>query len=789
MNQAEQYPEMIAETITRIRQHGETPTNALLHVAQAHDLPPHAVEFIAGQVNTSRALVHLVKTAGAERLQEYPLADADAVVKLRGKKMLAKETPAISVKIPDTKPAVRKCAASEATAEEADTTQDVHALQRALRLAYGQASVLCRAAAASTQKSLTQDIGQLVRTVKKLASSERVRLARRVVNRYGDFGTDMMKHVWHTAGVEEVIPEKSGSGAVFPPEEPYLTVDRIIKKAQDASVFESNADLFGGGATKSVPFLPDSALMFAPTPVRVTATLGRTLAQDDQARPNISFGTRAQLENLRVRKVFMDAILGDPALRGYPLRRLVRAFNDSVQNEPRLTRNPSQLRASMQQMLSASSLDPFTLKTFADMAQVSAKTEKLERERAKMVKDAYEASKGKEVKRMRDLREAAQESRDAAGRDAAQAREESWKKFKGGLAQAGQGFGKVVQGIQGVTDYFKEEIDKAQTAEEIDKVLDTMAPEDLRAAQTAAGVSSPEALRRVLVRSLEGKEPKGSVLGQSLDRGTRAAAGVNAVRAERAEVERARTTADAREARVIDSYVNEFAKGLPPRAFETAADTLLSDPAITSRVGVASLRALVTNARSIDPAVSRPAAEAMQAVGEAGRVLARVRTGLRSVGVETGMPTDTIDMAQEGMRQKLLVDLGARSAVDVQARAAFNAVARAGDVARLRSMLSTVEPGTPGVVIDMGGTPVQPAFADYALANALRNVDASERGAIISQLGRDTLEVEAALESIRKPVGPPKAAGGALRTADNMEREVKKQAERGGAEATHLMRL
>lgn len=395
MTQLQRLGGLVEETVKHIKDDGMDPTAALIRTASDHGMSPRDVDFVAGQVNRSGHLVHMVRSKGLARIADFPLADPVLVKQAMGKStaVLAKEPEGESVlaaavrKSVDGKTVlaktgnqVRKSASPEPVIQQ--TLKEKLLVRRTAAAETGTLNQLGAAFAASIEAesaALKRDLADLGGRLRRQSSADVASFSRRVAGRYGDAGKRLLECVSHFAGVDIAVPHTATASAVFPAEPVYDQAARAIDASQRLANLHDNADIVKHCALQdsfmedflaNVSALAVGSMMPGDSRLRAETMAGASRMEADKnaelAGKDLSLGTQAELAKLRTRDAFMQAVLNDPNLRGYPLRRLTRAFNDTVQNAPEILHRPAMLRAGMMNALSSTVPDIFTLKTMAE---------------------------------------------------------------------------------------------------------------------------------------------------------------------------------------------------------------------------------------------------------------------------------------------------------------------------------------------------------------------------------------------------------------------------------------
>lgn len=613
MTHLERLGGLVEETIRHIRSEGLDPTDALLKVAESHKLTDSDLNFVAGQVNTARHLVHMARSQGAERLADFPLADA-AKVKAALKRGTAvprdaaPAAPAVDglVRKEGCRDRVKRAASAE-PAPAGDPLPGGSLLEQAVGRfrAAVEGRDLTRAAEASLAKtasslasalqreadiidrSLLGDLEGIGRALRRRASADRVAFARRVVGRYGAEGAPMVACVWHFAGADEPIPNQGSGATVFPAEPLYLKAASAVESARRRAALRSDIELLrrvaaapgeGDFADTALTDLAGGAALFsAPAgigvPIAMAASGRQQANREHYGASSLSMETTAKLHKLRVREAFMRAVIEDPTLRGYPLRRLVSAFNDTVQNQPEVVRNPPMIRAGMRQALSSPGPDIFTLKAMTDATSAREKTRRATLQDAERMRDKWKERDQASADAFAGLKKTEGEAIKAQ-RDADLAR---WKNVGGRMLGnaadlASRAKGAAVDGFKGTIEAFRAFDDAVERRQSISEYIKGLDEPNRARVREAAGVRTDGQLLEKLDRlATKGERVTGTIGGKALGRATRASQEMAAAHADQAKAaetaarERAEASARMDQGLVRMADLDLYAGALPAK--------------------------------------------------------------------------------------------------------------------------------------------------------------------------------------------------------------------------------
>ena len=418
MKQIERLGRLVEDTVRLIKDGGLDPTEALLRTARSGSMTESDVDFVAGQVNKAGHMVHMVKSAGAGRLADFPLADAGEVKsRLDSGLVSPKLSPGAESALGDAlkgvvdkKVVVKKAAAAAVAERRAEPTRRLTDAERTrvrirndvdLGRELGRANLRCseaerrletamRGDMSSIYGDLGESVASIANRVSKQAAAEQTRYARRVISRYGSAARPLLDCVWHCAEMEGEIPSGTSNTTMFPATRLYLDTSDVVDSAARMGIVRANVaylskradglgeDFFANlGANIATGLLPGGSSSRAD--METVNEHRRRELNKDFVNPELSLRTQARIRGLRTRKTFMDTVLNDADLRGNSLRRLTEAFNNTLQLDPGVVRRPAMLRAGMMHFLSSPVPDIFT------MSAISAAGEKSEKQRVSEV--------------------------------------------------------------------------------------------------------------------------------------------------------------------------------------------------------------------------------------------------------------------------------------------------------------------------------------------------------------------------------------------------------------------
>ncbi len=616
MNQIERLGGFLEETIRCIKDEKLDPTSALRKVAEAHKLSASDVEFVAGQVNTSRHLVHMVKSAGAERIAEFPLADASKIT-------AGMDSSKVCINMPTVVPSlasgiedrlrktgvkgriVRTAASREVEHQVLDLYRLIKTTREQLRDAVLRTATAMRNDLRIAEHRTHTGVSELASMVKRMPPADRQRFYGRIIKGFGATGHGLLMCVRHAACIDDELPTPGSKEVIFPPEPVYRLTSKVVGHTAQAARLRNNIALLtrtAEGDSFTEDFLAHLTANTVSAAMSPSSAMGALVGQGDQdltakrddaaAQVDLSLQAQAQLRGLRTRRAFMDAVLNDPNLRGYPLRRLTRAFNDASQTDPTIVTSPPRLRSAMMQMLASPVLDPFMLKTLVETGEKQQKIVKADSDaRVRRAEDARKLGETFADKTTSFAVDVGKRIEEGAKVQAAQskartdARKESWDNLKKSLFGETEGPG-IFKGIVEIREARAAQRAKENVQHQVRKALDGLDPADLQAGIKAGGFANRAAMEQDLTRLAMGKKQEGTVLGGTIDNAFRAteaiSASVSGRTKEATDAAKARQAASpevlaASKQKAVDSLVNMHTEpGTNPAYITQALDLMAS---------------------------------------------------------------------------------------------------------------------------------------------------------------------------------------------------------------------
>lgn len=339
---------------------GVSPNEALQKVAAKYDFTPPQINLITGAYNKARA-VHFLKTAG-DKAAEFPLADPVAIIHSLFKDASPEAKPESSFKhnVSDWSKVdyvkhvpMQKAASDENTFAKLSTQSKYNLLQK-----YASTVQLTRRKIedqiAMARHNFDKALNKSASSMDRLTDSELKRVAQLVVNSYKESGSKFLKlaSTRMTKDVPEL--EKTANAAIFPPQEPYLSITTVFDSAMKLASAQNSLALFtkeAEGMTEGLSnFLTDQATQSAidadePTGANVLQNWIKTQptrAKSLEEKLDPQFYNN--LKELELRRTLYDLFLYDKDLKNYDFKDLVSSYNNVIQIAPAVIDKPPILK-------------------------------------------------------------------------------------------------------------------------------------------------------------------------------------------------------------------------------------------------------------------------------------------------------------------------------------------------------------------------------------------------------------------------------------------------------------
>jgi hypothetical protein len=319
-------------------------------LGEINNMTPELARRACEAFNKSKSVYTLQKRATEDRAEDFELIDSEDVHKhmygYHKKTASSLHMPARTSKdnIPELREKLKKVAFDTTEAPEPIS---IGILEReinrtSIRL---DRSVDRLKGRVGMHKQASEDaIHRACQVMRKLHNKPLHKVARLVVNRYGDDGVRLVKLMSAYIGKDLPI-EKTAAAAIFPLREPYTSIAIAIDEAKSfnkSNTMLSKTAAVGdkltgagqsvvGGSRRAVGKLLDPVLDFAKSPVY--QELSKDVdKEDDQA---FDASLRNQLQQLRATQAFVD-VASDDFVKDYEIDDTMQAYNNVVGAMPDL---------------------------------------------------------------------------------------------------------------------------------------------------------------------------------------------------------------------------------------------------------------------------------------------------------------------------------------------------------------------------------------------------------------------------------------------------------------------
>lgn len=336
------------------------PDDALSKAASAARLEPELVKRACEAFNKAKSVYMLTKLGSEKRAEAFPLADADKVVaSMYG---TPKVEPELKISradysgygLTECKAAMEKAAAETEKDEECCSDGKC---QRCICCNEGKVS----SARAQTNR-LTQEheekqaesecrqhrlaselaIDNIVGRMKRMGAVEMQKVARLTVNKFQGPGKEFVSILAYKLDADLPM-EKTAEHAIFPAEEPYISIDRVFEEASKyvaskEACLKKKFKLAKSAQISNVQALVGTALApavaMAKTPISEYFSKERGLSPADISLFAPTF--QYKLKNFQNTQSFID-VASDSFVKNYKMDNIVEAFNHVIGTMPELS--------------------------------------------------------------------------------------------------------------------------------------------------------------------------------------------------------------------------------------------------------------------------------------------------------------------------------------------------------------------------------------------------------------------------------------------------------------------
>ena len=385
------------EQVIRHTQKGDSPSDAVFKVASDLDYGPAMVARMVEAFNKSKS-VYIFKTASADtRKQTFALADTSEVIsrmypspKAPEKQKKASgtlpDTDFSAIDFPAYEPPAETTAGTSATGFKVDARTDT------FRKYYQHKEACDRLESAlyndhmNAKREFDRTLETCVSHMSQVSPNKFQKIARCVLNGYPDTGKALVQILAKRTRRNVEGLEKTANAAVFPAQEPYISITRLYDSADKLIRAETALNQFRQKKADTGTLL--SELLGKAKAETMTAggsldaeRLGEILSSPFRQRvKGIEESFDPEFYNrrsaLKTRKAFVDLLLFDKDISKYDDMDVIQAYNDAVTSVPGIEKRPNMLRNMVLRNLQTGGVqDVFELKTQSEIGKVLSETD------------------------------------------------------------------------------------------------------------------------------------------------------------------------------------------------------------------------------------------------------------------------------------------------------------------------------------------------------------------------------------------------------------------------------
>ena len=348
--------------------HGMTPNDAIEKVATDEQYTAPFVERIVQAFNKSASVARFTKEADAKkRKASFPLANTSVILKrMYGPDKEASATDILQFPTNLRSPVMDKVASAEDPYGKYRKLSE-RSIIRMVDSYKGSMEKLANEMKRRedfAKYQLDEALSKAANHVTSIPEYSLRKLAQTIVNGYPSNGGTLLKLIGVKAG--RTIPEmqKTAHAALFPAQEPYISIANIfvnMDKYAKALVCNDKFQSFH----KEAAGLEEGVIGGIIGSLGKTLSAGEELSQNEEVRkiknPELELDPEFfnSLKEVDVRKNFADLVLYDPELSRYDMPTLIKAFNTAAAIAPESINKPPVLKTLMlQHITSGGLLDP-----------------------------------------------------------------------------------------------------------------------------------------------------------------------------------------------------------------------------------------------------------------------------------------------------------------------------------------------------------------------------------------------------------------------------------------------
>ena len=357
---------------------GLSPDDAIQKVAQKHDYTPPFIDVIVGAFNKSKAVHNLTNGSG-----EFELASTPNVVNgIYGEKTekVACQVPKgkfSEVAVMEDEQVLQKVAADSSFVKYASMTKSsIFGLLQKAATVQNAVGAKLHSNLGSSRIGFDKAVSTAVDTMRPMMKHELQKVAQALVNGYPRTGSKFVALLSSKLGKDLPKLEKTAYAAVFPLQEPYVSIATAYEKASDIAQAENALRAFKKEAKDT--FMQEFLANVAADAVGMGGAVRSEFMEDpkeleDQLSPEFY----NKLKSVDTRKNFMNLALYDKDLQKFNFNDLIDSFNAVSQVVPAASTKPIILRNLMLRNLETGGLkDPFELTSELGIGKLLSETDK-----------------------------------------------------------------------------------------------------------------------------------------------------------------------------------------------------------------------------------------------------------------------------------------------------------------------------------------------------------------------------------------------------------------------------
>jgi hypothetical protein len=347
---------------------GLSPDDAIAKVAAEQQFGPELCARMVEAFNKSKSVAYLKHAAAADRPKAFPLADTAAVlarVYRPVEKVAAAQPPRQDFSTLDfasAGPVFEKAAADR------EETIPVHSALARLE----KFSSFCTKVGEYTRQETLRarhDFNEAVKEAAErmlpLSDGAFEKVAQLVINAHAQMGRQLMEVLAEQTRKPLAPLQKTASCAIFPAQQPYLSVARVFAAAQKFA----RANYVEQALAKQAAL---GGNLFSSFIGAMAATAAGEAGKKPEARALDVIDPKVfnEIKELEARETLTHLMLYDPDLKRYEMPQLVGAYNRAVAVAPDAFKTPGILKSMMVQDLESGGVkDPMTMRAEATMAK------------------------------------------------------------------------------------------------------------------------------------------------------------------------------------------------------------------------------------------------------------------------------------------------------------------------------------------------------------------------------------------------------------------------------------